>query len=303
MRTSGKSPSQPLGGRSAHPLVGIHVDDLPFRGIGPLEGLDSALGRIDVVHWFQAWGGGHRSFRHDWLDLVAGTGRHALISWEPWVQSGEASQPRFAPASLLAGDHDDYIRSWAAGFAARDDGPWFLRPMHEMNGDWYPWSGGVPGADPAEFRTAWIHLHDLFTDAGATNVAWVWCPLADDSVGPFERYYPGSRYVDVLALDGYNWGSTRPEFGGWRSPAEIFDVAYERLTALGSQPVWIAEVSSAPEGGDKAAWFAELLTAGRYDRLEAVVLFNLDKERDWRVDHDPRVARAIRMARSAHRSS
>jgi mannan endo-1,4-beta-mannosidase len=61
----------------------------------------------------------------------------------------------------------------------------------------------------------------------------------------------------------------------------------------------LAEVGCAPEGGDKAAWVAELvgLARSRYDRLDAIIWFGLDKERDWRVDHDPAVAAAIRSAR------
>ena len=97
-----------------------------------------------------------------------------------------------------------------------------------------------------------------------------------------ERYYPGAQYVDVLALDGYNWGSTTPEYGGWQSFEQVFERAYERLTALGDQPIWIAEVGSAPEGGDKADWVRNMFeTAARWDRLKAIVWFDLNKEQDW----------------------
>lgn len=272
----------------------MHIDNVPYQGLELLDPVEEAIGPVDVVHWYQAWGGGHRFFRPDWFNTVSSADKVGLITWEPWALTGEASQPDYSPAAILNGRHDDYIRSWAAGFAAREDGPWYLRPMHEMNGNWYPWSGGVAGGNPDEYKAAWIHMHDLFTAAGVTNVEWVWCPLVDDISGPFEDYYPGDEYVDVLCLDGYNWGTTDPAFGGWRSVESVFDDAYDRLTALGDQPVWFGEVGSAPEGGDKAAWTAELLSNSRYDRLEAVIFFGLDKERDWRVQTDPEVAAAIR---------
>jgi hypothetical protein len=79
-----------------------------------------------------------------------------------------------------------------------------------------------------------------------------------------ERYYPGHDVVDVLALSGYNWGTTRP-YIGWRSFEEIFDTAYERLTALGPN-VWIAEVASSEEGGEKAAWIREMLGSTAFPR-------------------------------------
>ena len=59
---------------------------------------------------------------------------------------------------------------------------------------------------------------------------------------------PAREYVDVLSLDGYNWGSKHPEYGGWQSFEQIFGDAYKRLTKLGPQPIWIAEVGSAPAG-------------------------------------------------------
>ena len=99
-----------------------------------------------------------------------------------------------------------------------------------------------------------------------------------------ENYYPGADYVDVLSLDGYNWGSDHPEYGGWQSFGEIFGDAYERLTKLGPQPIWIAEVGSAAAGGDKAAWVRDMwATARTMNRLDAVVWFDQDKEEDWRA--------------------
>lgn len=283
-------------------LIGAHLDGVPQQGLEALSAVEERVGAINIVHWFQAWGGGHRGYQPGWFDAVAASGRLGLVTWEPWALTGEITQPTFSPAAIAAGHHDRYITTWAEGLARRDDGPWYLRPMHEMNGDWYPWAGGVDGNDPAAYRAAWVHLHDLFAAAGVgSRVRWVWCPLADDPAGPeaipFEAYYPGAAYVDVLGLDGYNWGADHPHYGGWRSPAEIFERALLRVANLGPHPVWLAEIGSAPEGGDKAAWVAEALALGDDPRLEAVVWFNLDKERDWRIEADDQVARSLRRAR------
>jgi len=120
--------------------------------------------------------------------------------------------------------------------------------------------------------------------------------LADDAANRFERYYPGRRYVDVLALDGYNWGVTKPQFGGWRSFGKTFRKPYRRLSRLGPQPIWIAEVGSGTEGGDKAAWLRDMFrTAQTMRRLRALVWMDAidPQEGDWRIRSPANVAAAF----------
>ncbi len=275
---------------------GVHLPGAPEQGTSSIAQLERTLGRrIAVVNWYQQWGGPDSGANVSWLDAVASGGRVPLVTWEPWVPPAgnvptpgvTTDQPDFSLRQIADGRYDSYVTAFAKALAQ-----WgkrvYLRPMHEMNGTWYPWSGTVNGNSPEEFRLAWRHLHDLFAAAGATNVRWVFCANADDvpAGNRFEAYYPGSRYVDVLALDGYNWGSEYPQYGGWRSFDEIFHPAYARLTRLGPQPVWITEVASATQGGSKAAWIRDMFSVAstaRYARLRALVWFDVDKERDWRA--------------------
>ena len=37
---------------------------------------------------------------------------------------------------------------------------------------------------------------------------------------PYEEHFPGTRLVDWMAVDGYNWGATRN--WGWQTYADIF---------------------------------------------------------------------------------
>ena len=88
-----------------------------------------------------------------------------------------------------------------------------------------------------------------------------------------------------MAVDGYNWGSTRP--WGWQSYADIFAPTLRALRRLAPRrPVMIAETGSAPDAR-KAAWVADTLRSARADRLGAVVWFEFDKETDWRLGADP----------------
>jgi beta-mannanase len=254
--------------------------------------------RLDVILWFQHWAGWAPEFHPEWVDGATAEGRIPLLTWEPWTP-GSPEQPAFRLARIADGAFDGYIEAWARSLKAYGKVV-YLRPMHEMNGNWYPWGGTVNGNRARDYVRAWRRMHRIFDRVGAANVRWVWSPLVDDvpktRANAFERYYPGSRYVDVLALDGYNWGTSRPGYGGWRSFDQVFGSAYDRITKLGPQPVWIAETASDTMGGDKAAWVRDMFASlSRYPRIGAVVWFHTLKERDWRATSSSDVAAAFRV--------
>ncbi len=262
------------------------------------DALAAATGRrVEIVNWYQNWGGG------DWvaavqphvIGAVTAGGRTPLLTWEPWDPAAGTNQPAYRLARIAGGEFDAYIAGWARELAAIG-APVYLRPMHEMNGNWYPWGATVNGNSPALYVQAWRRMVTIFRQHGAGNVRFVWSPNNVDvpASNPMEQYYPGTPYVDVLAVDGYNWGSTRPEFGGWQSFSTVFRGAYERLRVLGPQPIWIAEVGTAPEGGDKSAWIRDMFAqASTMSRLQAIVWFNENKERDWRADQTAATAAAF----------
>ncbi len=122
---------------------------------------------------------------------------------------------------------------------------------------------------------------------------WVWNPNAGDmpDENRMEGYYPGGDVVDVLGLSVYNWGTAR-HWSRWRSFEDIARPYYDRIAALGSQPVWVAEMGCAPEGGNRATWIAEMFaTLPGMPRLDTIVWFDAKKETDWRITADPEIAR------------
>ena len=173
--------------------------------------------------------------------------------------------------------------------------------MHEINGDWYPWGGMVNSNTPALFKRAGgASARRLRASRARRTCAGSGrrCPRrAARRRPPLRALLPGQRYVDVLALDGYNYGASFPHFGGWRSFRAIFANAYRRVTGLGPQPVWIAEVGSAANGGSKAAWVRDMFrSARRMRRLEAIVWMDTvsPQEGDWRARLPLGVAPAFR---------
>ena len=258
-----------------------------WQGMEPVYELEDKLERrLDIVHWFMNWD-------HSWdagqVASATQEGRLPMISWQPHDQ----------PLSLIAsGRYDTYIRSWAQGARAHG-GTLYLRPFPEMNGDWVSWNG-----DPEAFKAAWRRVVGLFQLEGAENVRFVWSPNLTDSprtgANRLENYYPGEDYVDVLALDGYNWGDSR-EWSTWRSFEEIFAEPYERVSALGSQPIWLAEIASAETGGNKGAWVRGMLASRAFPRIEAIVWFDENKENDWRIDSSQESLFAFREALASTR--
>jgi beta-mannanase len=189
-----------------------------------------------------------------------------VLTWQP---------NNYTLASVASGAHDDWVRAFAKGAAA-----WgktiYLRPMHEMNGDWYPWGRGVNGNTPADFIAAWRHLHDIFDEEGATKVKWVFSPnVRYGKEYPFADLYPGSRYVDWVALDGYNWGLDH-HLGvpTWQSFSDIFGATYSQLVDVApGKPMMIAEMASTENGGDKAAWITNTFMHGvlKFPAIRAVI--------------------------------
>jgi beta-mannanase len=236
------------------------------------------------------------------LDAVAARGAESLLTWEPWRAGAGRDQPGFSNASIVAGDHDAYLREWGAALA-QWGGPVSLRYAHEMNGDWYPWAEGVDGNAAGSYVQAWKHVHDVVVGAGATNVRWVWTPnVPYTGSTALAGLYPGDAYVDVVGLDGYNWGTGVAGFA-WVSPADLFGPGIDRLRAIAPEkPIIVAETASSEVGGSKADWDRDLVAfLQAQPDVQAFVWFDMDKEADWRIGSSAASVTAFRDALAARR--
>jgi beta-mannanase len=240
-----------------------------------------------IVMWYESWS--DTGFSAARMEAVTSRGGMPMMTWEPWNFRLGRDQSAYALRTIVRGDHDAYVRQWARDARAWGK-PLYLRFAHEMNGNWYPWSPGVNGNTAAEYVAAWRHIHSIFQQEGATNVRWVWSPnVATGSSTPFAEVYPGDAYVDWVALDGYNWGTTQ-SWSNWQSLASVFGPSYDALVKMTNKPMMIAETASAEAGGDKAAWIRQGLLSDlptRFPRVRAVIWFDLNKETDWRVNSSP----------------
>lgn len=85
--------------------------------------------------------------------------------------------------------------------------PVLWRPFHEMNGGWF-WWGNKRGKDG--FRKLWLIMYKRYTKHfRLNNLIWVWSPNSPrptpgDEADAYKNYFPGLKYVDVLAADIYH---------------------------------------------------------------------------------------------------
>jgi hypothetical protein len=217
-------------------------------------------------------------------DRLLDAGIVPMLSWEPWRPGRGTNQPEFALARIAGGAYDDQIAA-AARELAMWGRPIYLRFAHEMNGNWYPWAESRNGNEPGSYADAFRHVHDVFAKAGATNVRWVWSVNIIVPNSPsLASLYPGGDYVDVVGVDGYNFGEEPSN--EWRSPAEVFDTTLDQLPDVApDKPVLLTEVASAESGGEKGEWIEEFFAyvASRPD-VAGFVWFDIDKEHPWTID-------------------
>lgn len=268
-----------------------------------LDDLQSTVrARVSISSYFY---GPDDVFPGDAEAADASGGRDLLVAWEIG---------RFRYSEWTAGRHDAYLDRIAAAARAHP-GDVYVRPWPEMNGDWnafQPTPAGEKefGGTPEEFIAAWRYVVGRLRAGGATRLRWVFNPTTDTYEGTTDirTIYPGDEWVDVLGLDGYNWGNPASwGWGPWRTFEDVYREQYDRIAALHpTAPVWVCEVGckepSTDDGAPRIAsaskgrWITEMFASTTFPRVRAVCWFNGRKERDWRVDSSSDALEATRAA-------
>lgn len=128
----------------------------------------------------------------------------------------------------------------------RDAGvPVLWRPYHEMNGDWF-WWGKKTGENG--FKKLYRMLFDrLVNYHKINNLIWVFDgnEIKGDYIDPYDYYYPGHEYVDVLATDIYSGKYPQKDYNELRKLAEGKPIALGEVGKMPSpelllqQPDWV----------------------------------------------------------------
>jgi hypothetical protein len=208
-------------------------------------------------------------------------------SAEPLIQI----EPRHATMSqVAAGRYDTWLRSYAEAAAAYGK-PVILGFGPEMNGSWYTW--GYKHASPADYIAAWRHVVNVFRDAGATNVEWMWTVnIVTTGVSSPAMWWPGSKWVDLVGIDGY-YESPNQTF------ASIIKPTVKDVRKSWGGPVLLSETAVAP-GAGQAAKIPGLFAGAKDDGLIGLIWFDLEGNADW-VLRDPAALAAFRAAAKEYR--
>ncbi|MBS1885089.1 MAG: hypothetical protein JSS97_19245 [Actinobacteria bacterium] len=221
---------------------------------------------------------------------IRGRGAIPFFSWSSQSLPSSTVEPEYELSDIADGSHDAYIRKFAEA-AASWGHPFFLRFDWEMNGSWFPWGAGVNGNTAAAYVAAWRHVHQVFTEVGATNATWVWCPYVkpESKLAHLASFYPGDEYVDWTCLDGYNWGPSAQPQRTWESFSELFGASYRQITEAiaPGKPMLVGETASSENGGSKPEWITQAFAAlpTEFPRIQGLIWFDKnDDGMDWPLE-------------------
>ena len=276
-----------------------------FESIIGLE--DTLKTTFPLIHIYTAWGSKtEEQFPRLQVEGIMELGSLPLITWEPWLSDFDMDKyPQLRKAEtrdkgglsdINRGLYDNYITAWAQE-AAKIKQPIFLRVGHEMNDPYrYPW--GPQNNSAKDFINAWRHIHQVFKEAGATNIIWVWSP--HPAYGFFDAFYPGDAYVDYVGIGTLNYG-TAASWSKWWSFKEIFGNYYKDLSKF-KKPIMITEFGCLDVGGNRSQWFSDALTdiPVKYPAIKSVIFFHYSDDKtttqqaiNWYIKDDKKTSRAI----------
>lgn len=292
-------------GRVAAPMFfGFALDGYPIT-LQRLEELHDKTGTYgDFIVFYLQWpepGQTNKTeFPHETLDHIRSVGAVPCLTWEPmYIDKGKEV---VVPASeISAGRYDDFIRVFAR--EAADWGkPLLVRFAHEMNVRRYHWGTSEEKygpESPALYGTMFRHVVDVARDSGGTNLIWVFCPNAEsvpsssyDSNATWNaaaNYYPGKTYVDLMGIDGYNWGDSRKAgVHGWTSRTQTFEEIFakpcrELKSMAPGKPILVFETASVGTREQKNTWLACGVDASRRLGISGIAWFQVSKENDWQI--------------------
>ena len=163
-------------------------------------------------------------------------------------------------AAAAKGAYDERWKEAARTLAASRKGAWgptFVRPFHEMNGNWYD-NWVVTKKNSADFKKAFARYTGILRKAMPT-VYISWSPNFGDHTGiNVDYWYPGDAVVDCVAPDYYDDGASpgRLNVDAWNTEADDHDgnrnptgpEAWRQFAEKHGKPVCFPEWGLKPEG-------------------------------------------------------
>lgn len=96
---------------------------------------------IDILSFYRAWNYCNIYNDKEWIErIIKKTKKEILLTYEPWniFYKEKVNQKEFRLKNIIEGKFDKYITDFFKLLIPLQE-RLYLRPMHEMNGNWYPW--------------------------------------------------------------------------------------------------------------------------------------------------------------------
>jgi beta-mannanase len=243
---------------------------------------------VSFIQFYLSW----PTFDNDDLSLFP---QHALeniknknivpiITWEPYTEWYQHKRNVLAK-DIIQGKYDHYLQMMAH-LCKRFDFPLIIRFAHEMNLKSYHW-GEASMDDFGPFTTIYYkkmvrYIIDFFRNEKAYNVLFAFCPNHESVPtrlwNRFSLYYPGDDYIDIVGLDGYDWGECQSKTN--ESFEAIFSKPLKRLKKMAkNKPIIIFETATSQK--NKKEWIQNAFKYAQKEHIEALIWFDINKECQW----------------------
>ena len=249
--------------------------------------------RINFVNMFIQWPENvfYGNFPLNSLYSIWEYGAVPIITWEPiYIKNGMETAINYE--DIISEKYDKYLSN-IVDQVKKYNKPLIIRFAHEMNLSRYHWGTAKENygmKSPSIYKQMFSYIVSFFNSRKVDNVLWAFCPNSDSVPyalwNKIRNYYPGDEYVDILGLDGYNWGDTKID--NWQSKyrtfEEIFAKAYGELKDLHSKkPIFIFETATVEKGGDKSRWISDAIKIAQNWNIKGLIWFQIDKEKKWKI--------------------
>lgn len=229
------------------------------------------------------------------------SGAIPCITWEPMYYD-EGKRITIASKDILDGKYDTYLDMFAVEMKSLQN-PVVVRFAHEMNLQEYHW--GSPSQEEygpkskENYIAMYRYVYDRLKKQNATNILWAFCPNADSvpysndassSWNLASDYYPGDAYVDILGMDGYDWGPSDNLAQGNIAPPQlsfeqIFSNLFHQLKNLApNKPIMVFETASAHTGKKRNSWIKDALNTAKKWNISSIIWFQAKKEKNWQLN-------------------
>ena len=257
-------------------VFGVGISGNPADEASTLRTLSEDVAHDpNVIAWYVGLNG---ELPNQDFDAVREMGAIPMITIEPNpLPSSRKSDSVLR--DIANGSYDKWIKQLARSVAHQRTDV-LIRFAQEANGNWFPWSASSNGNTPEDFVSAFVHVVQVFRQAGAMNAKWIWGVniIGKGSDINLSEIYPGDEWVDYVGISAFWWAERRTTPG-----VVLVRETLNEIAKVSQRPVFLAE-TGADVSVDRKTYLTSLLDSVEKNQLIGLVWLNTKSQwGDWRL--------------------